>query len=83
MRAKLGLGLAILAGIAVPASVRATFHEVKIVQVFGGTVAQPDARYVMLQMWAPGQNLVGGHALTIDNGDGTLIGTVAAARCSA
>jgi hypothetical protein len=54
MRAKLGLGLAILAGLAVPASVRATFHEVKIVQIFGGTVGNPDAQYVMLQMWAAG-----------------------------
>ena len=36
MRAKLGLGLAILAGLAVPASVRATFHEVKIVRSSAG-----------------------------------------------
>ena len=39
-------------------------------------MAQPDASYVMLQMWAPGQNLVGGHSLTVYNGDGTLAGTL-------
>ena len=76
MRAKLGLGLAILAGLAVPASLHASFHEVKIVQVFGGTALHPDASYVMLQMWAAGQNLVGGHSLTVYNGDGTLAGTL-------
>ena len=72
MRAKLGIGLAILAGLAVPGSLFATFHEVKIVQLFGGTTAQPDAHYVMLQMWSAGQNLVGGHALTVYNSDGSL-----------
>jgi len=77
MRAKLGIGLAVLAGLAVPGPLLATFHEVKIVQVFGGTVGNPDAQYVMLQMWAAGQNLVGGHALTIYNGDGTLAATLA------
>ena len=76
MRAKLGPGLAILLGLAVPGPLLATFHEVKIVQVFGGTVGNPDAQYVMLQMWAAGQNLVGGHALTIDNGDGTPAATL-------
>ncbi len=46
----------------------------RIAQVFGGSQAAPDAQYVMLRMWAPGQS-VGGHALTVHDADGTLTDT--------
>ena len=52
-----------------------TFHDVKIVQVFTGTSASPDAQYVLLQMWFPFQTEVGGHALTVYNADGSLNST--------
>ena len=53
------LALAVFAaGLATPAS--ATFHLMKVVEVFRGTAASPNAQYVVLQMYSPGQNLVGG-----------------------
>jgi uncharacterized repeat protein (TIGR01451 family) len=45
----------------------------RIAQVFGGSEAAPDAQFVMLQMWAGGQT-VGGHAITVEDSDGTPIG---------
>ncbi len=45
----------------------------RIAQVFGGSEAAPDAQFVMLQMWAAGQ-AAGGHAVTVEDSDGTPIG---------
>ena len=42
----------------------ATFHEMMIREVYPGSAAHPDSEYVELQMWAPGQNLVGGHQIS-------------------
>jgi cysteine-rich repeat protein len=53
----------------------ATFHEMDVAEVFPGTAASPNAQYVVIQMYAPGQNLVGGHALTVFNASGTLVST--------
>jgi hypothetical protein len=53
-----------LAGIgfaAPPAS--ATFHEMSIREIYAGSASHPNAKYVELQMWHSGQNLVGGHTL--------------------
>ena len=69
------VGRLALAAVLAPAPLLATFHEMKIVQVFGGAAAAPNAQYIMLQMYAPGQNLVGGHSLTLYNADGTLAAT--------
>ena len=57
-----------------PAS--ATFHLVKVVELFPGTAVSPNAQYVNLQMYASGQQFVGGHALAIFDRTGALIGTV-------
>jgi hypothetical protein len=46
-----------------PAPASATFHEMSVREVYSGSVAEPNARYVELQMWNQGQNLVGGHVL--------------------
>ena len=54
---------------------QATFHLMKIVEVFAGTPASPQAQYVVLQMYASGQNLVGGHNLILYNAAGTAIAT--------
>jgi hypothetical protein len=43
-----------------PAAAPATFHEMSIREVYAGS---PESQYVELQMWAAGQNLVGGHVL--------------------
>jgi hypothetical protein len=44
-------------------------------EVYPGSSAEPEAEYVELQMWAPGQNLVGGHVLRTYNAAGGLVGT--------
>lgn len=58
---------------AVPAS--ATFHLMKIVEVFPGTAADPTAQYVMLQMYFSGQTLVTGHPLSLFDSAGMPLGT--------
>ncbi len=66
------LALAVLAaGLAAPAS--ATFHLMKVVEVFRGTAAAPNAQYVVLQMYAAGQNLVGGHSVFVYDAAGNPI----------
>jgi hypothetical protein len=66
------LAIAALAWGAAPA--QATFHEMSIRELYPGSLAQPEAEYVELQMWAPGQNLVGGHSLKAYGATGTLTG---------
>jgi hypothetical protein len=63
-----------LAGCALAAPVAsASFHLVSIRAVHAGTGAVGDPDYVELQMYAPGQNLVGGHTIrTYDGGGGQL-----------
>ena len=53
----------------------ATFHFMKVVEIFPGAAASPSAQYVVIQMYASGQNLVGGHALTVYNAAGSAVGT--------
>jgi len=57
---------------ALPASALATFHEMSIREVYAGT---PESQYVELQMWAAGQNLVGGHVLKTYNSSGGTTST--------
>jgi hypothetical protein len=54
---------------------QATFHLISIREVYPGSLANPSAGYVELQMYASGQDLVGGQALTIYNAAGTATGT--------
>jgi len=57
-----GLLTSACAGVlASPAS--ATFHLMKIREVYPGSTASPASQYVELQMWSSGQNLVGEHVL--------------------
>ncbi|MFP5389909.1 MAG: hypothetical protein ACLGG5_11505, partial [Thermoleophilia bacterium] len=55
-----------------PASAPATFHEMSIREVYAGS---PESQYVELQMWAAGQNLVGGHVLKTYSAAGGVTGT--------
>lgn len=78
MRARRALGLVasavtILAATAAPAA--ATFHLMQIREVYPGSAAAPEAEYVELQMWAPGQNLVAGHILHSYDASGGVTGT--------
>ncbi len=66
MRTRRAIGTALLAtlGMALAASPSAaTFHEMSIREVYPGSAERPGSEYVELQMWAPGQNFVGGHLL--------------------
>jgi cysteine-rich repeat protein len=53
----------------------ATFHLIYVKEVFPGTAAAPDAQYVMLQAYAAGQNLLGGHSVHVYDGAGVEVGT--------
>ena len=48
-----------------PSRSHASFHQVYVVEVFPGTAARPNAQYIMLQMYFPGQNLVAARSLTV------------------
>jgi hypothetical protein len=52
---------------------RAVFHLMMVVEVFPGYASAPNAQYVELQMYFPGQNLVGGHVVQVFDSAGTLI----------
>ncbi|HEV8694683.1 MAG TPA: FG-GAP-like repeat-containing protein [Lysobacter sp.] len=72
-RPRLAAAALLLATASLP--VPATFHLMKIVEIFPGTPAAPAAQYVVIQMYASGQNLVGGHQITVFNAAGTLVAT--------
>lgn len=57
----------------VSAKASASFHLIKVVEVFVGSSTAPDAHYVELQMYAAGQNFVGGHVLRVYDAAGVEI----------
>lgn len=57
----------------VTAKASAAFHVMKVVEVFAGSPAAPDAHYVQLQMYAAGQNVVGGHFIKVYDAAGNEI----------
>jgi hypothetical protein len=71
--AALGLTVLGLGGLASTAS--ATFHLIKVREVFPGTVAQPESDYVELQMFASLQTQVQEGQLRIYNSNGTTAST--------
>jgi hypothetical protein len=75
-RRRIGLLLLVLAtGVSSlpPAPAAATFHEMSIREIYPGSIADPGAEYVELQMWSPGQNLIGGHVLRTYGPTGSVI----------
>jgi hypothetical protein len=64
------LAISLLLLIAAPA--QATFHLIKVREVYPGS---NDDSYVELQMFAGGQNFLSGHAMKLYNAGGTLIHT--------
>src|SRR5690242_589132 len=58
-----------------PAPAGASYHLMKISEVFPGTPAAPDKAFVELRMVSEGQNFVNGHAITVYNAAGTLVNT--------
>ncbi len=53
----------------------ASFHEMSIREVFAGSASEPDAQYVMLQMYSAGQNFVSSHSVTVYNRNNVSVGT--------
>ncbi len=53
----------ILASLFAAAPVIASFHLVKVKEVFPGTAASPNSQYVVLQAYAMGQNVFSGHVV--------------------
>jgi hypothetical protein len=67
--------VALLAVLALAPAARATFHLMSIREVYAGSAAAPQSSYVELQMYAAGQNHVGGHGVTLYTAGGSPIGT--------
>jgi hypothetical protein len=77
-KAALASSLALLA-LALPAApAEATFHLMSIREVYPGSIANPSAEYVELQMWAPGQNFIEGHVLRTYTAAGVATKTIPA-----
>jgi cysteine-rich repeat protein len=53
----------------------ASFHLMKVVEVFLGSPAAPNAQYVVIQMYSANQAAVSGHKITVFNSTGGLVGT--------
>ena len=54
----------------------ATFHLMSVKEVYPGSDAAPNAQYVMLQMWSPGQNFVAGHQIRLHDVGGNVVSTL-------
>lgn len=57
----------------VSAKASASYHLMKVVEVFAGSTAAPNASYVQLQMYSSGQNFVGDHILHVYDATGVEI----------
>jgi len=53
----------------------AAFHLIQVREVYPGSVANPNSEYVLLQMFAPGQNFVSGHSVRTFGPTGVPTGT--------
>ena len=57
--------LAVVAALGMPALASASQHLMRIVEIFPGTAAQPNAQYIVLQMYDANQEFVAGYTTTI------------------
>src|SRR3954463_10988146 len=64
--------LAVLAATIAASPARASFHLIKVREVFPGTTANPESDYVVLQMYAAAQNLVNLGDLEVLNSAGAV-----------
>ncbi|NUS61100.1 MAG: hypothetical protein HOQ01_09145 [Lysobacter sp.] len=72
---RIGALIAAIAFTGLIGSAQATFHLIKIAEIFPGTAASPNAQYIVLQMYANGENLVANHNFTYYNASGQVIGS--------
>ena len=66
--------LLLVAVVAFMAPARANFHLMKVVEVFAGAPAAPDAQYVVIQMYVADQGALGGHKLFVYDATGAQVG---------
>ena len=71
MRSRIAAVFSMALGAAAPAF--ASFHLMKIMEVFPGTVAAPNAQYVMIRSYAAGQTLLGSHQIHVYDAVGTEV----------
>jgi cysteine-rich repeat protein len=75
IRRRIRLALPILCLLLAATPALAVFHLMKVVEVYTGSVAAPNAHYVVLQMYTGGQNIVAGHPITVYDAAGNVIAT--------
>lgn len=63
------------AAVIVPVNAQALFHEMKIREVYAGSVVHPSSRYVMLQMYSANQTNLLTHEVTVFDASGALVQT--------
>ncbi len=73
----LATAIVVLIGLLLVPAAGASFHLMKVREVYLGSAAAPESKYVELQMYASGQQFVKGHSLRTYNTAGALIGTSA------
>jgi cysteine-rich repeat protein len=71
MRSRIAAVFSMALGAAAPAF--ASFHLMKIMEVFPGTVAAPNAQYVVIRSYAVGQTFLGSHQIHVYNAAGTEV----------
>lgn len=64
MKIKLLFLPALAAGLLIPSAASASFHLMKVSEVYPGSVAVADAQFIELQMYSAGHNFVAGHTVT-------------------
>jgi hypothetical protein len=72
-RFALATAIVALFGLMLAPAASATFHLIQVREVYLGSALTPESKYVELQMYASGQDLVNGHALRTYDGTGKLI----------
>jgi cysteine-rich repeat protein len=78
MRALLSLSTVLattLMGVSMSFASVTSFHLVKVKEVYPGSATAPNAQYVVLQLPAPGENLVGGKQVRVFDYPGNLVST--------
>lgn len=74
-RGALATAIVVLLGLLLAPAAGATFHLIQVREVYLGSALAPESKYVELQMYSSGQNLVGGHTLRTYDGTGKLVGS--------
>jgi hypothetical protein len=76
-RTSIASALALTMALVSACSAHATFHLIKLREVYPGSSANPDSEYVELQAFAAGQNFVKGHSIAFFDTAGASLGSAA------